>query len=141
MERIDLYRAWLLNEEKILGLLETLKPLLEARHKFEEEVPGLGLLRDSRTVPGEEPPKLSRGGETTPRKATLLQGSGVPLEGDPERGVPSMEEFNRLVLKRKALNKKKHEKAKLKKKNAPKSELQKDMEDEAQSSLMDEKDN
>lgn len=123
MEKLELYKAWLANEEEIAALLEQLKPLLEKRHAFEETVPELGLLRDQRTVPGEEPPRLTRR-EEGPRQATLLVGSRIPLEGDPQRKVPTIEEFEKLAMKRKIANKKKHDKAKEKKK-AKKMDLEK----------------
>ena len=115
MEELENFRAWLSNEEEIAKILLQLAPLLEKRHDFEKEVPELGLLRGTRTVPGEEPPKLTRR-EETPRQSTLLVGSRSPLEGDKERKVPTIVEFNKLVAQKKAANRKKHEKAKKKKK-------------------------
>lgn len=115
MERIELYQEWLANEVEIAKLLEALAPLLERRHTFESEVPELGLLRDQRTVPGEEPPKLARqtGGS---KSGTLLLGTRVPLVGDAERKVPTIEDFQRVVESKRKSNRRKHEKAKAKKK-------------------------
>jgi hypothetical protein len=122
MENLALYKDWLDNEEKIAPLILQLKPLLEIRHAIEAKDPRLGLMRDDRTVPGEvAPPQLSSAALLKLRPTTQLVGSHEPLKGDPSRSVPSMEDFERLIAKRKAKNKKTHERQK-KKKNVEKME-------------------
>lgn len=123
MDNLALYKDWLANEEAIAGLLATLKPLLERRHAFEEKDPRLGLLRDDRVAPGETaPPPLPTSAQLLNlRPTTLLKGSGAPLQGLPDRQVPTIEEFQKLVEKKKAKNRKTHEKQKAKRKQSKKS--------------------
>lgn len=123
MENLSLYKDWLSNEEEILAVLKTLEPLLAKRHAFEEKDPRLGLLRDDRVAPGEPaPPPLPTSAQLLNlRPTTLLLGSHAPLQGLPDRQVPTIEEFQKLVEKKKAKNRKTHEKQKAKRKQSKKS--------------------
>jgi len=131
MDNLALYKDWLANEEEIAALLETLKPLLERRHSFEEKDPRLGLLRDDRIAPGEAaPPPLPTSAQLLGiRPTTLLKGSHEPLQGHPDRPVPTIEEFQKLVEKKKAKNRKTHEKQKAKRKalKKPSEKAEKDL--------------
>jgi len=115
MEKLALYEEWLSNEKKIAELLLTLQPLLENRHQMEEKDPRLGLLRDDRVAPGEAPPPKTSADLLGVRPTTMMLGSGEPLRGDPHRPVPTMEDFQRLVEKKRAKNKKTHDRQKRKK--------------------------
>lgn len=117
MEQLDLYAEWLENEREILPLLAKLKPLLEKRHALEKADPRLGLLRDSRELPGEPaPPKLQGSAELLGvRPTTLLVGSHEPLVGQPDRPIPGKDGALKAMTKA-ARNRKKHEKEKARKK-------------------------
>jgi len=123
MDNLALYKEWLSNEEEIAALLLQLEPLLARRHSFEEKDPRLGLLRDNRVVPGETaPPPLPTSAQLLHlRPTTLMKGSGAPLQGLPAREVPTIEEFQKLVEKKKLKNRKTHEKQKAKRKQSKKS--------------------
>jgi len=122
MDNLALYKEWLANEEQILALLQQLEPLLAKRHAFEEKDPRLGLLRDDRVAPGEgAPPPLKTSAQLLNlRPATLLRDTGGPVQGLPDRQVPTIEEFQKLVDKKKAKNRKTHEKQKAKRKQSKK---------------------
>jgi hypothetical protein len=118
MEHLELYAKWLENEREILPLVEKLRPLLEERHRLEAEDPRLGLLRDDRTVPGEQaPPRLesSAGLLGDLRASTLMVGTRQPLVGQPDRPVPSKGDAMKQLTKA-AKNRKKHLKEREKKK-------------------------
>jgi len=121
MDNLALYKEWLANEEQILALLQQLKPHLEKRHAFEEKDPRLGLLRDDRVAPGEALPPLPTSAQLLNlRPATLLRDTHGPVQGLPDRPVPTIEEFQKFVDKKKAKNRKTHEKQKEKRKKAKK---------------------
>jgi len=132
MEDLGLLEEWLENEKKLRPLLEQMRPLLERRLELEAKEPQLALLRSRKELlPSEaSPSKISTFPIPDSRPVVLFSGSKEPLQGLPDRPVPGMQEFERLVARRKAQNRKKHEKEKKKKAEAKKQKenSEKDME-------------
>lgn len=123
MEELGLLEEWLENEKKLRPLLEEMRPLLEKRLDLEKRDPRLLLLRSSKKelLPQEVSSLVSNSSPSVDlRPTTLLLGTGEPLVGLPDRPVPDIEKFQKMVNRRKVQNRKKHEKEKKKRAEAKK---------------------
>lgn len=135
MEELGPLEEWLENEKKLRPLLEQMRPLLEKRLELEGANPLLAALRNPKELLPTEAPSSSTSSlpPLDRRPATMLLDNRLPLLGEPARPVPTMEDYKRLVDKRKRANRKKHEKEKRKKaadRKVAAKEASEDMEEE-----------